>query len=90
MQNLYWIDKNELDIIDREDLTELQKAKDFYKVGSVVCVNSSLGSFYGKILKIDDEKNTLDIWIKPGTNDGLSIRFREKTIVHNIPISALY
>lgn len=91
MQDLYWKDKNELDIIDRKDLTELQEAKNFYKVGNTVCVNSSLGSFWGKILKIDNDNNTLDIWVKPGLTDyGLSVMFLGKTIIHNVPISALY
>ena len=33
MQNLYWTDKNELDIIDRNNNEEIEQAENFYKVG---------------------------------------------------------
>lgn len=93
MQNLYWIDKDEIDIIDRTDNDEIKDAKNFYKIGQTVCINTSLGSCWGKILKMDNDKNTLDIWIKPkATADdyGGGVMFQGKTIIHNVPIYALF
>lgn len=98
MQNLYWIDKDELDIIDRTNNEEIQDAKKFYRVGQTVCINTSLGSCWGKILKMDNDKNTIDVWIKPkGTvderkmvNENIGVMFQGKTIIHNVPIYALF
>lgn len=91
MQNLYWTDKNELDIIDRNNNEEIEQAENFYKVGQEVCINSSFGMLYGKIKKMNKEKHTLDIWVRPKTNTNHSgIMFQGKTIIHNIPIYALF
>lgn len=91
MQTLIWTDKDELDVIDRTDEFEMKKAKEFYKVGNGCCFNSCFGFCYGTILNIDYEKNTFDVWIKEKDGDYPSaVKFKGKTIIYHIPLSALY
>lgn len=86
MQKLFWTDTKEIDVTDRTDEV---KAKEFYKVGSRICFNSSFGFCYGKIINKNDENNTVDVWVQPSANIGNGVEFKGKTIIYNVPIFAL-
>lgn len=83
MQKLFWTDTKEIDVINKTD-------KDFYQVGSRICFNSSFGMCYGKIINKNNENNTIDVLVQPSHNIVDGIKFNGKTIIYNVPISALF
>ena len=90
MQKLFWTDTKEIDVINKTDEVEIKKSKDFYQVGSRICFNSSFGMCYGKIINKNNETNTIDVLVQPSHNIIDGIKFNGKTIIYNVPISALF